>query len=341
MKRLFNLFIAVILMGLDKLLNAQVVFSRRMRRAYAKAHDWFDMKLQCQVGALDAATYATTVTDLKIDSDRKNIELAACVDDHSAELKGGEATLVIPRSVPGAVSAAGIADAAFADASTDTQTTITLSSDYLYPIVEPYSDQAETPVAIYQTHARNGIMAHRAKKNYLLSAVLAAKAATDSYADKVVNTTDNELSEADFTAAAVHLTEGGAPESDRYCAIPPSMYGEVKKIPNFISRDKMGDGVTPVKDGIIGMVHGFTVLELPQAQLAKTHIADGTVGVSTDEVATAIFFQKYAVAYAGQKDILVGPQLKANLPGNWYSHWQKYGQIAQADYFCFTVRKAA
>jgi hypothetical protein len=324
-------------MGLEKLLTIQVVYSRRARRAYAKAHGWFGMKMVCQAGTLAGNTFAARVVDAEIQAQCERPDFLDSIDDRSGELVGAEAALVVPRMVPGDVLAMPIADVAMVNGATESQITITLNDDKGYPIVVDASTQVETPVSLQKVYASNAEDAHYRNRQMLVSTKMAACTAGQRH--KYSNAADDVLSYDDILTAKKELTNAKAPLANRFMAIPASQEAELLKIDKFISTDKMGKAVIP--DGVIGKVAGFWVRVYPDGAIAKTHIADGTAGTSGDEVETCYFYHKFAVAFARHLYNMVGPQLSAGADKSLWNLHCKQGAAIQVDTFAVTYRKNA
>lgn len=338
MKAFIKIIIAYLMVAFSKLWNVQIHQSRKVRRFFMKAAGEFSqafrMKMQCQVGTLAGSTFAARVVDKEIQAQVERPDLLLTIDDRSSELRDGEATLIVPRIVPGDVESMPIT--IDANNSTESQITITLNDDKGYPIVDTASTQAETPVSLQEIYASNAEDAHYRNRQAYISKFLAAGAAGQRH---LYSSSDDVLSYEDILTAKKELTNAKAPSTNRYMAIPASAENALLKMPLFQSADKMGTAVVPT--GVIGRIAGFWVIVFPDDVLSKTHIADGTYGVSGDEVETCYFYHKYAVAYARQIYKMVGPELSAGADAELWNLHCKQGANAQVTTFITTFRKSA
>jgi hypothetical protein len=145
------------------------------------------------------------------------------------------------------------------------------------------------------------------------------------------------ISEEDFLTAAAYLDNAGAPEEERYCAVRASDHGNLFKIANFISRDKMGQNGETIPKNVIGMVHGFTVIKVADAEMPYLNASTGATAASGSTC--ALFWQKYAVAYGQHIYTLGGPEYKAAGDEEWYNLHHKYGADTQVSTFAVSIRE--
>jgi hypothetical protein len=293
------------------------------------------------MATIDGTTFTAKVVELEIEARKKFIDLRQTVHDRTAELKGDEEALKLPSITVGAAEAMPVTDANFD--STDTindQITLTLDSDFGKPIVVSHSAQAETPVALLETYAKNAEIAHRTNRNAVILAAIAAAADTSNQHYKYADSVDDVISAADILAAAAVLDNAGAPDEGRYMAISATDYSNLFNIDNFISRDKMGANGETIPTNVIGMVHGFTVLKVPTSEMPKINASTGAVDSSTGKT-SALFWQQYAVCYGQHIYDLIGPELKAGAAAEWYNLHHKFGVDTQVSTFAVSYRKNA
>lgn len=293
------------------------------------------------MGSIDKTTFTAKVVELEIENQKKIIDLRSAIHDRTSELQGDEESLKLPSITPGAVESMPVADADFD--STDTinnQITLTLSSDFGKPIVVSASAQAETPVALLETYAKNGELAHRANRNLVILGQVVTAADTANQHYKYADSTGDVLSEADIIAAASKLDDAGAPEEGRYMAVSAADHGNLFDIENFISRDKMGQNGESIPKNVIGMVHGFTVIKMASSQMPKIAAATGALDNTSGKTCT-LFWQQYAVAYGQHIYKLVGPELKAGADAEWYNLHHKFGVATQVAAYAVSYRKNA
>jgi hypothetical protein len=291
------------------------------------------------MGSIDKTTFTAKVVELEIEARKKFIDIRQTIHDRSGELNGDEEALKLPSISIGAVEAMPVADADFD--STDTinnQITLTLDSDFGKPIVVSASAQAETPVALLETYAKNAEIAHRTNRNAVILAAIATAADTANQHYKYADTTDDVISAADILAAASVLDNAGAPDEGRYMAISASDHKYLFDIDNFISRDKMGQNGEAIPTNVIGMIHGFTVLKVPASEMPKINALTGAVDANAGLTST-LFWQQYAIAYGQHIYKLIGPELKAGADAEWYNLHHKFGADTQVSTFAVSYRK--
>ena len=287
---------------------------------------------------LDKTTFAAYVVEQEIEAKKKIIDIRQMIDDRSAMLQGDEEALKIPSITVGDVVAMPTTDAAFANTDTvNSQITLTLDSDYGKPFIVSASAQVETNVALQQVYAKNAEISHRKNRNKVILAAIATAANTASQDFEYFNTTDNKISEDDIIAAAAYLDNAGAPEEDRFMAVRASDHGDLFKIANFISRDKMGQNGEAIPKNVIGMVHGFTVVKVADSEMPYLHATTGAVA-STGQKAV-VFWQRYAVVYGSHIYNLGGPEYKAAGDEDWYNLHAKFGVDTQVSTFAVTYRQ--
>lgn len=289
---------------------------------------------------IDKITFTAKVVEREIALKQKVVDLRTMVHDRSAELAGDEESLKIPSITAGAVVAMPTTDALFANTDTlNAQITLTLSDDYGKPFIVNASAQAETNVALQEIYAFNAEQAHRTNRNELIleSIATAANAASQDFAYE--DTTDDVISQADFIKAAAYLDNAGAPEEDRYCAIRASEYGNLLKIENFISRDKMGQNGEAIPRNVVGMLHGFTIVKVADAEMPYLNTSTGAVASSG--MKCTLFWQKYAVVYGAHIYQLGGPEYKAAGDENWYNLHAKFGRATQVGTYAVSIRENA
>lgn len=287
---------------------------------------------------LDKTTFTAKVVEREIALKNKVLDLRTMVHDRSAELQGDEEALKIPSITVGDVVAMPTTDAAFANTDTvNTQITLTLNSDYGKPFEVGASAQVETNVNLQEIYAFNGEQAHRANRNKIILAALANAADTANQHYEYADTTDNKISEEDIMVAAGILDNAGAPDEDRFMAIRATDHADLFRIPNFISRDKMGQNGETIPKNVIGMIHGFTVVKVPDSQMPYINASTGAAATSGQKA--VIFWQQYAVVYGSHIYQLGGPEYKAALDADWYNLHAKFGVATQVATFAVTYRQ--
>lgn len=287
--------------------------------------------------AFNKKTFTAKVVALEIEQKRQNIDMRDYVHNRSAELAGDEKTVVLPSFTPGATASMPIADGSMLNGSTESEIELVLDQDQGYPIVVGNSEQSETNVALRDTRAAGGSIAHRTTRNTHLLKKLADSAASGTNRLKYADTTDNVISLADVLNAAALLDDAGAPQEDRFMAIRAMDHVNLMKIPDFISRDKMGDAAQALPSNVIGKIGSFSVLKMPSSQMPVLNTSTGATATSGKKC--AVFFQRYAVAFGENIYELVGPELKAGAAAEWYNLHAKYGSVAQNDTFAVTYRE--
>lgn len=289
--------------------------------------------------SLDKTTFTAKVIEREIALRSKVIDARAMVHDRSAELQGDEEAIKLPSVTVGGVVSMPTTDAAFANTDTiNSAITLTLNQDFGKPFEVGASAQAETPVALQDLFAFNGELAHRANRNKVIFTQVATAADSADQHFEFADTTDNKVSEEDFLTAAAYLDNAGAPDEDRFAAVPASMYGDLFRIENFVSRDKMGHTGEAIPTNVLGMLHGFTVVKVPDTQLPKINASTGAPHATTGQDAI-LFWQRFAVAYAGQIYQLGGPEYKAALDAEWYNLHAKFGVATQVATFAVSYRE--
>lgn len=289
--------------------------------------------------AINAKTFTARVLELDYLAAQTYKDLREMVHNRTAELAGEEEYLVVPSFTGGDVAAMPIADDNMTNGGSNTQIEIQLNLSYGYPIVVSESAQLDTNVALRDTYAQLAMLAHRKHRNLEITKGIAdaADAADQHY--KFADSTDDVISWDDILAAASILDNVGAPELERYMAIPATMHGDLFNIEQFISRDKMGQNGESIPSNVIGMLHGFTVVKLPLSQMAKVNASTGAGHLTTGQD-NVLFWQRYGCAYAEHIYKLVGPEVKAGSASEWYNLWSKYGVKAQNN-FAVSYRKNA
>lgn len=287
--------------------------------------------------AFNKKTFTAKVVALEIEQKRSNLDMRQYVHDRSAELEGDEKSIILPSFTPGATTAMPIADDDMANGSTEAEIELVLDQDVGYPIVVGNSEQSETNVALMNTRAAGGAMAHRTTRNKHLLASIAGTAASATNRLKYADTTGNVISLEDILNAAAMMDDASVPQEDRYLAIRALDHKHLMKIEGFISRDKMGQNAEALPKNVIGLVGSFTVLKVPSSQMPLLNASTGAVATTGKNC--AIFFQMYATAYAENIYKLVGPELKAGADAEWYNLHAKYGSKAQNDTFAVTYRE--
>ena len=287
--------------------------------------------------AFNKKTFTAKVVALEIEQKRQNIDMRDYVHNRSAELEGDEKTMVLPSFTPGATADMPIADNAMANGSTEAEIELILDQDKGYPIIVGNSEQSETNVALRDTRAGGGAIAHRTTRNTHLLKKLADTAASATNRKQYADVAGNVVSLADILNAAAILDDAGAPQEDRFVAIRALDHVNLMKIPDFISRDKMGDAAQALPSNVIGKIGSFTVLKMPSSQLPKLNTSTGATATTGKNC--MIFFQRYSVAYAENIYKLVGPELRAGADAEWYNLHAKYGSATQNDTFVVTYRE--
>jgi len=288
---------------------------------------------------IDKTTFTAKVVEREIALAKKVIDARTMVHDRSAELQGDEEALKIPSITVGAVVSMPTTDAAFANTDTiNSQITLTLDSDFGKPFEVGASAQVETNVALLDIFAFNAEQAHRANRNKIIFTAIATAADTANQHYKYADTTDDIISQEDILAAAALLDNAGAPDEDRFMAIRASDHSDLFKIPDFISRDKMGHLGETIPTNVIGMVHGFTVVKVPDAQMPYINASTGAPHASTGQKAV-LFWQRFVCAYGGHIYQLGGPEYKAALDADWYNLHAKFGVDTQVATFAVTYRE--
>ncbi|HPS39541.1 MAG TPA: hypothetical protein PL124_09035, partial [Candidatus Cloacimonadota bacterium] len=153
--------------------------------------------------AFSKKTFTAKVVELEIEQKKQNIDMRDYVHNRSAELEGDEKTLVLPSYTPGNVVAMPIADASMLNGGTEAEIELTLDQDKGYPIVVTNSEQSESNVALRDTRAAGGAIAHRKARNlHILSNLADAATADATSRAKYNDTTGNVISLEDILTAA-------------------------------------------------------------------------------------------------------------------------------------------
>lgn len=289
--------------------------------------------------AFNKKTFTAKVVELEIEQKKQNIDMREYVHNRSAELEGDEKTLVLPSYTPGDVSDMPIADGSMTNAGTESEIELVLDQDKGYPIVVTSSEQSETNVALRNTRAAGGAIAHRKARNkHILAGLANAATASSAFRRKYSDTTGNVPTLEDILGAAAKLDDAGAPQDERYMAIRAEDHVNLMKIEGFLRRDKMGDAALALPSNIIGMVASFKVLKLSASEMPYFNASTGAASTTNTDKKGVIFFQKYALAYAEQIYKLVGPETKVGQDAEWYNLHSKYGSKAQ-NAFVVTYRE--
>lgn len=292
------------------------------------------------MGTINKTTFTAKVVEREIALRQKVVDLRTMIHDRSAELAGDEEAIKLPSITAGDVVSMPTTDALFANTDTiNDQITLTLSDDYGKPFIVNASDQVETPVALQEIFAFNAEQAHRKNRNKLILQSIATAANADSQDFKYADTTDDVISQEDFIKAAAYLDNAGAPDEDRFCAIRASEYGDLLKIEHFISRDKMGQNGEAIPRNVVGMLHGFTVVKVPDSEMP--YLNSSTGAVATSGMKCVLFWQKFAVVYGSHIYNLGGPEYKAAGDENWYNLHAKFGRTTQVAKFAVSFRENA
>jgi|GEM_PF-5500115 len=279
--------------------------------------------------------FLAKVMEIEIESKKDEIDILATVHDRSGELKGQEDTLVIPKFTPGAVLTMPITGESFDNGSVEDTINLAISDEKGYPILVGVGEQLETNINLRDTRAWGGVQAHKTYRNGLLLAAI-ADATKSGQRLKKKDSTDNKLTDADFIAAATALNNAKAPFSDRYAAIGASDYADVVSIPNFISRDKMGDKGEVIPLNLIGMIRGFKVILVPDSEMPVLNATTGQVAQSGKDC--AIYYQRYAVAYGRHAYKMLGPEMDVGSGKEKWNLYAKQGKCTQNDDYAVTVR---
>lgn len=287
--------------------------------------------------AYNKKTFTAKVVALEIEQKRSNLDMRDYVHNRSAELEGDEKTVVLPAFTPGTTADMPIADANMSNGSTEAEIELVLDQDKGYPIVVTDSEQSETNVALMTTRAAGGAIAHRTTRNTHILKNLADAAAAATNRLKYADTTGNVISLADIMNAASLLDDANVPQDERFCAIRSLDHRYLMDIEGFVSRDKMGQNAEALPKNVIGMVGSFTVLKVSGTQMPKLNASTGAGGTTGKNC--AIFFQRYALAYAENIYDLVGPELKVGAAAEWYNLHAKYGTKPQNDTFAVSYRE--
>jgi N4-gp56 family major capsid protein len=77
----------------------------------------------------------------------------------------------------------------------------------------------------------------------------------------------------------VKLDEADVPTEGRYCIVPPSFHGVIRRDARFVNAEKSGDGGQALRNGVVGQAAGFTILKsnnVPTPEAGHRVISAGT-----------------------------------------------------------------
>jgi N4-gp56 family major capsid protein len=77
----------------------------------------------------------------------------------------------------------------------------------------------------------------------------------------------------------VKLDEADVPTEARYVVVPPSFHGVLRRDARFVNAEKSGDGGQALRNGVVGMAAGFTILKsnnVPTPEAGHRVIQAGT-----------------------------------------------------------------
>ena len=280
--------------------------------------------------------FVAKVHDIEVMKKAAEREILDTIHDRSAELKGSEDTLSVPRITPGNVVAMPATAETFINGSTEDMLEIAISDAKGYPIIVTTSEQLETNIPLRNTRAEVGAIAHRKYRNgYLLKAI--ANAAAAGNRKEFSDTTDNVISDEDILNAATILDNAEAPSEDRFMVIGATMHQAIASNPNFVSRDKMGDAGKLLPMNVIGMLRGFEVVKMPDARLPLLHATTGASATTGQKC--VLFYQKYALAYGAHVYQLLGPTLDVTIPAEKFNLFRKQGCAGQNTEFIVSYRE--
>ncbi len=284
-----------------------------------------------------AKKFLAKVHDLEIESRKKFRDLLDTVHDRSSELDGQEESLEVPRFTPGEVRPMPIDDEDFVNGSTETTLSIPIEDEKGYPIVVSESEALETNVALRDTRAKGGELAHRTYRQKLIAKKLADAAPQATNRLKFNDTVANVITDEDILDVAAAMTNAHAPEDERYMVIGASMYKAVVKIPNFISRDKMGQAGEVIPSNVIGKIRSFEVIEVADDVMPLLNASTGATGTTGKKC--VIFYQKYALAYVRHGYKLLGPTLDVGSAKTKWNLWAKQDAKGQNTGWAITLRE--
>lgn len=280
--------------------------------------------------------FVAKVHDLEVAAKGMERELLDTIHDRSAELKGSEETLEVPRFTPGDVVDMPATSETFVNGSVEDMLSIPLSDEKGYPIIVTNAEQLETNIPLRETRAEGGRIAHRKYRNgYLAKAIANACEAGNRL--EFSDTTDNVLSDDDILNAATILDNAEAPNEGRYMVIGATMHQAVAKNPNFLSRDKMGDAGKLLPMNVIGMLRGFEVVKMPDSRMPLLNASTGASATTGKKC--VLFYQKYALAYGAHAYELLGPEMDVMIPAMKYNLYRKQGCAGQNTEFIVTYRE--
>ena len=281
--------------------------------------------------------FLAKVHDLEIEARKKFRDLLDTVHDRSSELDGQEESLEVPRFTPGEVLTMPIGDDDFVNGSIEDTLSIAIDDEKGYPIVVSESEALETNVALRDTRAKGGELAHRTYRQKLIAKQLADAAPAATNRLKFKDSVANVITDDDIVDIAAAMTNAHAPEDERYMVIGASMYKAVVKNANFISRDKMGQTGEVLPSNVIGKLRSFEVIQVADDIMPLLNASTGATASTGKKC--VIFYQKYALAYVRHAYKLLGPTLDVGAAKTKWNLWAKQNAKGQNTTWAFTLRE--
>jgi len=294
-----------------------------------------DMQVNTAAG-FGQKLFTAKVTDLEVAAKATEREILDTIHDRSAELKGSEETLEVPRFTPGDVVEMPATSETFVNGSVEDMLSIPLSDEKGYPIIVTTAEQLETNIPLRDTRAKGGQIAHRKYRNLYLNKAIADACEAENRLE-FSDETGNEISDDDILNAATLLDNAEAPVEDRFMVIGATMHKAVASNPNFLSRDKMGDAGKLLPMNVIGMLRGFEVVKMPDSRMPLLNTSTGATAASGKKC--VLFYQRYCLAYGAHLYQLLGPQQDVTIPAEKYNLYRKQGCAGQNTEFIVTYRE--